>query len=102
MRVTARLLPLCALAALLTSACQLPRAPQQKLINSYLAEPADLANVPYEAIASLHNDSPLEHARMPTPRKRTLGTAYMATSPGITRPSGDFHPGDYSNRNRRR
>ncbi|MCA8977626.1 MAG: hypothetical protein KDC98_23075 [Planctomycetes bacterium] len=45
MRVTARLLPLCALAALLTSACQLPRAPQQKLINSYLAEPADLANV---------------------------------------------------------
>lgn len=73
-----------------------------KLADLLNVAPADLANVPYEAIASLHNDSPLEHARMPTPRKRTLGTAYMATSPGITRPSGDFHPGDYSNRNRRR
>ncbi len=64
--------------------------------------PQDLAHVPYETITSLHDDHPDGHSRMPTPRKRTLETAFMAMAPGITRPSSDFHAQDFPNNSRRR
>lgn len=63
--------------------------------------PDDLAGVPYETITSLHNGNPAENSRMPSPRNRTFDTAFMATAPGITRPSSDFQACDYRHERRR-
>ncbi|MDG4560705.1 MAG: hypothetical protein P9E88_05370 [Candidatus Competibacter sp.] len=56
--------------------------------------PHDLAAVPYEVIAALHACNPFENRRMAAPRNRCQ-QAYMATPPGITRPSGDFRSSTY-------
>ncbi len=63
--------------------------------------PGDLADVPFETIASLHTGNPDEHSRMPTPRRRSLETAFMAIAPGITRPTSDFTAPDYTAGRRR-
>ena len=59
--------------------------------------PQDLAAVPFEAIAALHQASPLDHRRVAQPRRHTVDHGFMSTSPGITRPSADYqrreHPG---------
>ena len=52
--------------------------------------PDDLAHVPFQVIASLHNSNPREHRRVATPRRDILEHAYLATAPNMRRPRGDF------------
>jgi hypothetical protein len=52
--------------------------------------PEHLAAVPYEAIAALHTVDPYACRRIPAPRNRYCDSGYMATPPGITRPTPDF------------
>lgn len=52
--------------------------------------PDDLAHVPFQVIASLHNANPRENRRMATPRRDLAEHAYMATAPNMRRPKGDF------------
>ena len=64
--------------------------------------PDDLAHVPWQVIKSLHNADNREHRRMATPRRNVAEQAYMATSPNMTRPKGDFRAehADYYRRSR--
>lgn len=57
--------------------------------------PADLATVPFEAIAALHSPNPFENRRIPLPKRTPIENSYMATSPTITRPKPDFTREDY-------
>jgi len=52
--------------------------------------PARLVEVPFEAIAALHDTDPYVGRRIPVPKRRALEHGYMATTPQIRRPASDF------------
>lgn len=54
------LLSACALATLVAAGCNMPRAPRQKAINSYLAEPEDLASVRRIMVLPFHAEAGVE------------------------------------------
>lgn len=63
--------------------------------------PADLASVPFEAIAALHTASPYANRRVPLPRRAPIENSFVATGPGITRPRADFTARDHPHRRSR-
>ena len=63
--------------------------------------PADLATVPFEAIAALHTADPYAARRMPSSRRRAPDHGFMSTQPHITRPASDFSAADWSQHRRR-
>ncbi|HRD74672.1 MAG TPA: hypothetical protein PK264_01855 [Hyphomicrobiaceae bacterium] len=65
------------------------------LADELAVAPADLAAVPFEVIAALHTASPYANRRVPLPRRTPIENSFMATSPGITRPSADFRARDF-------
>lgn len=52
----------------------------------------DLAHIPFQVIASLHDANPRQHRRMAAPRRDVTENAYVATAPNMRRPRGDFGP----------
>lgn len=70
------------------------------LADALAVAPADLAAVPFEAIAALHTASAYANRRVPLPRRAPIENSFMATPPHITRPSGDYR-GDRAHDQRR-
>lgn len=52
--------------------------------------PARLSEVPFEAIAALHDTDPYVGRRIPVPKRRVPEHGFMATAPQIRRPVSDF------------
>jgi hypothetical protein len=73
-----------------------------KLASALNVWPADLAHVPFDAIAALHTADPADNRRMPTGPRRARDTGYRATSPDITVPATEFAPRAQAHSHRRR
>lgn len=58
--------------------------------------PADLASVPFEAIAALHTVPPTHHRRVASPQRKVTEYGYMSTPPNTTRPSSDYRARDFA------
>lgn len=72
-----------------------------RLARKLCVAPADLADVPFEAIAALHDANPFESRRVAMPRRKQIEHGFMATAPHIQRPSSDFTSEDYPRRRQR-
>jgi len=64
--------------------------------------PRELASVPYEMIASLHDTDPFAGRRVATPKRRTIEQGFMSTTPNIRRPATDFQTNNQPNPGRQR
>lgn len=73
-----------------------------RLATELAVAPEDLAAVPFEAIAVLHTESPFANRRMPVSRRQMPENAFLAASPGITRPRADFTRESYGQHRQRR
>jgi len=72
-----------------------------KLANELGVAPADLAAVPFEAIAALHTTDPYAARRMASSRRRAPDHGFMSTLPHITRPASDYRAADWVDQRRR-
>jgi len=59
--------------------------------------PAELQSVPFETIAVLHTGGSTAGRRVAVPLARTMPHDFMATMPGITKPSADSFGRDDAN-----
>lgn len=71
-----------------------------KLAHELAVTPADLAAVPFEAVAALHTTDPYAARRIPSSKRRAPDQGYMSTPPGITRPRSDFTAADWPGKGR--
>lgn len=73
-----------------------------KLANELAVAPADLATVPFEAVAALHTTAPCGSRRIPSSKRRAPNQGYISTPPGITRPRSDFTAADWTGKAQRK
>lgn len=66
-----------------------------QLADELAVAPVDLAAVPYEMIAALHNTDPFAGRRIATPRRKAIDAGYISTTPNVRRPQADFQSNDY-------
>jgi hypothetical protein len=68
----------------------------QELCLELNVEAAELASVPFEAIAALHTVPPTHHRRVASPQRKVTEYGYMSTPPNTTRPSADYRARDFA------
>ncbi len=74
-----------------------------RLADALDVAPPDLAAVPFDCIATLHQSDPFANRRIAVPRRRSAEQCYMATAPDLgTRPKADFTAHDFARHQRQR
>lgn len=56
--------------------------------------PGDLATVPFDEIAALHQADPMSDRRSPIGRRRAVESGFLSTAPHIRQPRAAFTPGE--------